>query len=113
MSNTTNSRQRALNECEKAGPSTVGAVIARILNLPGVSLSVRLDVASGDIGSFYARPEINAILRSPWTDANLRELAVRETNFFRTQPGWAGWVGKALDEDNRFWLLKNARNTLF
>ena len=113
MENKLGSRQQALAECQNAGPGTVGAVIARILTTTALSWTVKYEVASGDIGSFYGRPEINAILRSSWTDANLRELSVRETNFFRTQPGMAGFVGQMLSEDNRYRALKTARDTMF
>lgn len=113
MENLSGSRHLALQECKHSGPGTVGAVIARILELPGLSLTVKYEVASGDIGAFYGRPEIKALLRSPWTDANLRDLAVRETAFFRTQSGSAGFVGQLLDEDQRVWLLQKARNNLF
>jgi len=109
----TGSRQLALLECQKAGPGTVGAIIAKILTMPGISLTVKYEIASGDIGAFYQQPQIRAILQSPWSDANLRELAVRETQFYRTQPGTAGFVGQLLGEDGRFVALKAARNTLF
>ncbi len=104
------SRQQALNECQQAGPGTVGSVIASILTMPIISLTVRYEIASGDIGQFYQRPDIKAILRSPSTDANLRELATRETLFFRTQTGSAGAAGQLLDEEQRVWLLKRARD---
>ena len=109
----TGSRHQALLECQKAGPGTVGAIIARILTMPGVSLTVKYEIASGDIGAFYARPQIGAILQSPWTDANLRELAMRETIFYQSQPGMAGFVGQLLGEDGRLAALKAARSTLF
>ncbi len=109
----TGSRQLALLESQKAGPGTVGAIIAKILTMPGVSLTVKYEVASGDIGAFYGRPQIGAILQSPWTNANLREMAMRETHFYRTQPGMAGFVGQLLGEDGRFEALKAARNILF
>lgn len=109
----TGSRHIALLECQKAGPGTVGAVIARILTMPGIWLTVRYEIASGDIGAFYQQPQIRAILQSPWSDANLLELATRETHFFRTQPGMAGFVGTMLNEEDRFRALKAARNNLF
>ena len=107
------SRHLALLECQKAAPGTVGAIIARILTMPGIWLTVKYEVASGDIGPFYARPETRAILQSPWSDANLRELAMRETQFYRTQGGSAGFLGQLVPEEGRYQALKLARNTLF
>ncbi|WP_020604771.1 hypothetical protein [Spirosoma spitsbergense] len=107
------SRHQALEECKNAGPGTVGAVIARILSSTALAWTVKYEVASGDIGSFYHRPEIKAILRSPWSDNNLRELSRRETLFYQTQSGVAGAIGQALSEDGRFYALRIARDHLF
>lgn len=113
MSNYSGSRHIALRECENAGPGTVGAVIARILTLPVLSLTVKYEIASDGIGAFYQRPEIRAILRSYWTDPNLRELSRLESAFYRTQGGSAGFVGRMLGEEERFIALRAARDHLF
>lgn len=113
MADTPGSRHQALAICRSAGPHTVGAVIARILTSPAVNWTVRYELASGDIGAFYSRPDIRAIINSPWTDDNLRELARRETLFFHTQSGSAGVVGQLLGENGRFNILQMARDYLF
>lgn len=113
MSNNLGSRQTALRECESAGPGTVGAVIAKILNLPIMSLTVKYEIASDGIGAFYQRPEIRVLLRSYWTDANLRELARVETEFYKTQTGSAGVVGRIMTAEGRFIGLREARDRLF
>lgn len=113
MENNLGSRHIALRECENAGPGTVGAVIARILKTPVLSLTVKYEIASDGIGSFYQQPEIRAILRSYWTDHNLHDQAKRETEFYRTKSGTAGFVGRLLTEDERFYALRAARDHLF
>ena len=113
MSNPSGSRHQALAICQSAGPGTVGAVIARILSTTVFSWTVKYEIASGDIGAFYGRPAIKAILRSAWTDSNLLELSRRETIFYQTQSGNAGRVGRLLSANARFMALQAARDRLF
>jgi hypothetical protein len=113
MDNNAGSRHIALQECEAAGPGTVGAVIAAILKSKALAWMVKYEIASAGIGTFYQRQDIRVILRSSWTDANLHTLSVHETEFYRTQPGSAGVVGRLLGADERYFALRMARDHMF
>lgn len=61
MNKITVSRHQALGLGRNASPGPEGAIIARILIMPDISLTVELEIASSNIGPFCARPETRAI----------------------------------------------------
>ncbi|HEU5476070.1 MAG TPA: hypothetical protein VFV67_36045, partial [Actinophytocola sp.] len=62
---------------------------------------------AGEIGDHYDRDVRDILVKEP-TDANLRELAQRETEFWNSNRG--STVGALMTEDMRYNTLINARN---
>jgi hypothetical protein len=86
---------------------TVGAVVHR-----AVSPFARIfgDLASGNIGRHYREADTVRLLMQQASDANLLRFARNETQWWKRQKGFAGWVGKRLSETARANVLMCVRN---
>jgi hypothetical protein len=103
-SNNLGQRERALEVTRQAPACSVGAAINRPLEAFTAAMGNR---CAGAVGDFYEQQR--ELLNSPATDANIKEFARREGDFFETQSGCSRALGGVLSDSMREAMIKSSR----